>query len=165
MIKRGLTLIELIVVIFLIGLIATFSVRLIPVTKNSYVRAELEKLYSSALYLQAQACREQRIHTLTIHLRSNTYSVGSFVHALHPSVIFGFKGGMYGPPSCPLKPLKDPLSFKHNSIVFYPDGTISAGALYLTDKDASCGYALTSGVTQVPYIRLYAYDKKWKPLT
>ena len=53
------------------------------------------------------------------------------------------------------------ISFENNHIIFYADGTIQAGTVYLVDVNKKLLYALTSGVGHISFLRKYRYDGSW----
>lgn len=159
--RKGFTLIEILIVVLIFSIITAFSLSFIRVTDAAYARAELEKLCACMLYLQARACSEQKQKILTFNLKEQSYTANTQHHKLPHMVQFGVQSRVKGPPSDPTHILGDPISFKDKQVIFYPDGTISAGTVYVTDCKHSCLYALTSGISQVSYLRRYKYEKKW----
>jgi prepilin-type N-terminal cleavage/methylation domain-containing protein len=159
--RAGFTLIELIVVLALVAFIATLTIKCVLFSTTTSARIELERLYALAFYLQQRAYVEQKQQTLTINPKSNSYTGGSRSYTLAHPLIFGTLAGTKGPPSEPEKPITHPITFKNNTIVFYPGGTISAGTMYLTDTSKSCLYALSCAISQVSHIRRYKYHKRW----
>lgn len=159
--EQGFLLLELSIVLALIVLIAGLSISLLSTTDNLYVRLEIEKLYTYALYLQRTALINKEEQKLIFNIEHNSYLAGNREHSLYKKIRFGFIEGAYGPPYAQTDLLQKPISFKNNTIIFYPDGTISSGVVYLTNIDKSIGYALSSGVSAISYLRCYKYDKKW----
>ena len=85
-----------------------------------------------------------------------------------PEVIkFGFLLGAKGPPSSPSTPINSGITFKKvednvYKALFYADGKIQAGTVYLIDKDQQFMMALTCPISQVSCIRKYRCDSgKW----
>ncbi len=159
--RWGFALFEVLVVIMLFSIITAFSLSFIRVTDTAYVRAELEKLRACMLYVQARACSEQKQKVLTFNLKEHSYTADTQCTKLTPAVRFGIRKDVKGPPSDAVYTLKDSITFVEHKAIFYPDGTISSGAVYLTDHKHSCLYALTSGISQVPYLRRYTYKNRW----
>jgi prepilin-type N-terminal cleavage/methylation domain-containing protein len=159
--RRGFSLVEILVVVAIVSFIAFLSAHFVIVNDSSFVRAELEKLCSCAFYLQARARLEGKPYTLSFDPEHQSYIGDRETYKLHPAVQFGILKGVKGPPSKSTYLLNDPVTFPEHSITFYPNGVISAGAVYLTDKKHSCLYALTSGIAQVSHIRRYKYAQKW----
>ena len=81
--------------------------------------------------------------------------------------MFDFKQGVFGPPSTPIKPIKNRITFKKNKqgeffVEFYSNGKVDSGTTYFVDKNHKNMFALTCPISQVSYIRKYQYLKnKW----
>ena len=48
--------------------------------------------------------------------------------------------------------------------MFFKDGTVSAGIIYLIDKNKTAMYALSCGISSISYLRRYKYidiSNKW----
>jgi hypothetical protein len=161
MIKSGSILIEYTIVIALIALIVTLSLRFKYFYDSTFVRAEVEKLRAICLYLQRKALLEHVQQQIYFDTKTQSYYTSQVNHRLMDDVIFGIIEGVKGPPSVPLYTISNSVTFKESKIIFYPDGTISAGTVYFTDKYKLYLYALTSGIAQVSYLRAYRFDKKW----
>ena len=164
--KKGFTLIELSIslvllatLLFLTGVHSRFLNRLL-------VRAELECLYSTCYFLQQQAIISGEDQKLVFIPSSNTYSFNNQTRSLAQHVIFGTVSGAKGPPSKAENSIQSPISFKDNNLTFYPDGIIASGTIYLTDRLRQYGYALSSGVSHMSYLRKYQYTgNQWQPLS
>ncbi len=164
--KRAFSLIELMVVVSLIGLLVILTVANVSFFASGYTRIELEKLYAICRYAQQKALMTNTAQTITLHAQGDrhSYDFGALQEQLSKSVIFGVPAGVKGPPATPTKIIESPVTFQHSQIIFYPDGIISAGTVYLTDADKKTLYALTNGVSQVSFLRAYRYDKGWQML-
>ena len=89
-------------------------------------------------------------------------STNAIMHTLNNTILFGFIEGIKGPPSAPRKLIIKPITFHNNAIEFYPQGTISSGTLYMTDKNKHHMQAITCGVSHVSCIRRYIVTgNKW----
>ena len=99
--------------------------------------------------------------TLYCDRNSNSYRYKNSMHILPASVCFGTAPGVKGPPSSPDFVISNPVTFKDSAIIFYPDGVIQAGAIYLTDNRKRCTYALSCAVSKVSYLRKYQYTNRW----
>ena len=158
----GITLLELIIALALILCIATTMFYYGSIAKRLFVRAEIEKLYALSLYVQRRAQIENVEHALFFDDSNQSYRAVGQSEKLADGVIFGFYAGVQGPPSQPTALIKKPITFVDKKIIFYPDGTISSGTVYITDEARSCLYALTSGIAQVAHLRRYRYEsEKW----
>ena len=86
--------------------------------------------------------------------------------SLPHTVQFGVLPGIMGPPATPTHAITQPITFVGNKILFYPEGIIQAGAIYLKDTKNRVQYALSSGVSTVSYLRKYQYTGgEWKLLS
>lgn len=112
-------------------------------------------------YLQLTALLGKNTKVLKFDIKAGTYSYDAITERLPDSVQFNFIDQAKGPPSKPTQPLESATTFKHNEIIFYPDGIISPGAVYLTSKDKQVMYALSSPVAAASSLRLYLYDGSW----
>ena len=159
--KSGSSLLELVVVIILIGIVFSFSAQVFKVTDHMFVRRELDRVYSALLYTQRKALLENKPCALTIDPVKGRFAADR-EYTLSRGVMFGAPAGVFGPPSNPVASINDPVTFPGRVLTCYPDGTISAGALYLTDSQKSCGYALSCDASKVNHIRRYCYDGQWR---
>ncbi len=159
----GFSLIEVAIVLALVSLVmflgstnATFFDRLL-------IRSELDKLYAVCRHLQQSAISKGTQEVLTFDLVRKSYHYQDREEKLPSSVNFGVIQGSLGPPSSPSKPITKPLTFAHNKIVFFPDGIIRPGSIYLIDRSKYHMYALSSPISQVSYLRKYKYtNRTWK---
>lgn len=159
--NKGFSLIEVLIVLALIGTITALAIWNTQSLYRLTVRADIEKLYTTCLYLQQKALSCQEKQTLYFALDKKTYRYENCAERLNTQVLYGFIAGAKGPPSSPHVLITQENSFENNQIVFYPDGVIQAGTLYLTDVNKRVLYALTSGVGQVSFLRKYYYDGSW----
>lgn len=159
--KKGFTLIEIIIVLALISIIVCLSMINIQSFNGLTVRIEIEKLYATCFYLQQKALSSQTKQVLKFDLHKGAYTYDNHYEELSSKVIYGFIDGVKGPPSSPQEVIGKKSSFDNDQIVFYPDGIIQSGALYLTDVNKKTLYALTSGVGKISFLRKYRYDGSW----
>lgn len=159
--NRGFTLIELGVVITLIMLLASISSIVFRVYNRQLVHAEASTLFMQIGLLQRQAITSGKEQTLTIDVDQHAYTTNNTIHRLNHAVRFGFMPAVYGPPSHPVTLITQPTTFEKHKIVAQPNGTLSAGTVYLTDQSNRCLYAITIGVAKKQYIRLYRYSTQW----
>lgn len=157
--KAGFSLVEVLVVISLLMIIAQLSMVSIAAFKGLVVASELNKLYATAHYLQRLATSTQKKQILHFDAKNNCYCHNGKMEKLAQSVRFGAPDGTSGPPAQPTHLIQDPISFAQHEMVFYPDGIISPGCVYITD--GSCAYALSSGVGSIAHVRTYKYNGAW----
>lgn len=161
MTKKGFTLLEVIIAIALISFIVLLSVKFIAISNDAFVRVELEKFYAFCCYLQRKAKIEHKNQLLFIDVKNNKYACQSCSHMLSQKVTLGILNSVKGPPAQPENTITKPVTFKNDTIVFYPNGTISSGTVYFTDNSKTCLYALSCGVSQVAHLRRYCYKNQW----
>ncbi len=160
--KKGFSLIELSIVITLLAILVFISHAQLTFLNRMMVRAELEHMYTVCYYLQRRALMLNKPQTLTFDCAARTYKTAQQTYRLPAHVQFGTAAGVKGPPSSPDSIVSSPITFKSHSITFYADGVIKPGAIYLTDTNKSCTYALSCAVAQVSYLRKYQYNNGWQ---
>jgi type II secretory pathway pseudopilin PulG len=160
--RLAFTLIELLVVIALTMMLIGLTLQQLNNSSRS-VRNEIELLYQTSLYMQRRALFLHQKQILYLDIEHNTYSFEHRTHKLPSGVQFGIMP-VKGPPASPLKQLEKPSTFKNNQIIFYPDGVIEAGSIYLTDDKKKQLYALTVAVAPYSYLRTYCYADTWRLL-
>lgn len=166
----GFSLIELLIIIALIALASGLSVNLLYYTDKLLVKSELEKLYALCISLQYKAQLQGKTLSLEINQVNNSYSFENKVYYLSKFVKFGLLNNIKGPPSLPSKTISNPITFKKEQnkhvINFYPDGTITSGAIYFIDSQKNYQFALSVSVAQVSFIRKYIHEQsshnKWQ---
>jgi len=160
--EGGFSLIELVITVALCALVVTLMVVNVSFLNRSVIRVEVNKLYTACMYVRQCALTTHQEQTLIFNKKNNSYSFDGRVEHLSSSVTFGVIPGAKGPPSSPQKLLSSPITFKKDRIVFYPDGVISSGTVYLTDYQRQSLYALSNGIAQISYLRKYLYTGRWQ---
>jgi len=158
------SLIELMISIALCALVVALLVVNVSFLNRGIVRSEIDKLYSVCMYLQQCALTTHQEHELTFDTKNNTYRFAGKTETLRFPVEFGFPCNVKGPPSTPRKKIFSAVTFKGGKILFYPEGIISSGTVYLTDRNKTVLYALSSGIAHVSHLRKYSYTDKWNLL-
>jgi prepilin-type N-terminal cleavage/methylation domain-containing protein len=161
-IKKGFTLIEVMVVVCLFVVIATLGIMQVSFLDSTILHAETNKLAAVCSYLRQKAIATNAECVLTFDVGKNEYRCGEIREVLPQRVSFGFLPKALGPPGSPSHKIEKAITFPGNSIHFYPTGIISSGTVYLVDKGKQYMYALSNAVSQFSYLRLYRYDGKWK---
>ncbi len=156
--RTGYSLIEVTVVAAILSVLVLLVYTQVAWFGATLVRAEVQKLYHVCCHAQRMAQVTHKQQTLTINTATNKYSANNTQESLAACVSYGYLAGALGPPSAPTHPITQKSTFSNNQIIFYPDGIISSGTIYLVDADRTTMYALTSGVAQVSFLRLYRYD-------
>lgn len=160
--RPAFTLVELLVVVALIAILASLALHQFSFFSR-YVRTELDLLYQTCLYMQRHALVTRQKQTLILDIESNSYRFNDRSHVFKKGVCFGIMP-VKGPPSAPNKLLDKASTFKNNQIVFYPDGIIDAGSVYLTNDQHTLLYALTVAISPYSYLRTYCYADTWRLL-
>ena len=145
----------------ILAFVLTLSLKLSSAYHSLSARAELNRLQTVITYLRRKAIITQQSATITFH--QDGYTADRTWH-LSSGVEFGSIPGVKGPPSDPKKPLSSAITFCNNRLELFPDGSVSAGAIYMTDASRSCLYALTSDASAFSGIRCYRYREKWEPV-
>lgn len=160
----GFLLVQFTIVLLILSVIATLTFNYFSSFERFIIQAELEKIAMLCFFLQHQAIAANRETLLSFNTATNSYTHNTAKNSLSLGVNFDIMPNTYGPPSNPTKLLTTGITFDNNSIRFFPDGSMSAGAIYLTDKNKRWCYALTSGISHITYLRKYSYQpdqKKW----
>lgn len=161
LLNNGFSLVEMLIVVALFALITLLGSLHTRFLYRAGVCSQLYHLHSVCWYLQQKAFATQQEQRLFLDPVRNAYHFNNTWHSLPQSIQFGFIPGVKGPPAHPTAIIQTPITFKSNTIVFYPDGIISSGSVYFCDKDHHSLYALTNAVAQVSLMRLYGYHQKW----
>ena len=156
--QAGFSLLELSIVIALLGLLIMLGIMVFPSYDRLFVHTELDRLYMAFLACSHKAIATGVAQTISFDPTTNTLTLDGTEQKLTSRVCFGSLAQSWGPPASPAAPIEDPVTFKHHQAICYPDGTIQAGRIYLTDSNKQHMFALTSAVGQVPYVRRYRYN-------
>lgn len=158
---KGFSLIELCIAIALFLLILTLTLPSIWFLKRQELVSQVDKIYSVFCYLQKSAIASNKDLVLEFDHKANSYSFENSSIQLSKHIKFAFKNGVKGPPSSPIKLLDKPITFINNKVVFYADGKMQPGTVYLTDSKQHYLYGITIPISQVSLIRKYKYIDKW----
>lgn len=161
-VKSGFSLIELAIVILLCSVIMGLGISCGSFMYRGIVKQEAEALALVCRYLQYAAMMSNEPKILVFDPKKHCYSYDGCSVKLSNQVKFGVLEGVKGPPSNPVHIINAPVSFKDGKIIFYPDGIIQPGTVYLIGKNAQIMYALSCPVSQVSYVRIYKYDGSWQ---
>ena len=162
--KQGFTLIELAVVLALFLLLTVLVQVNINFLDRMIAHTEVEKLYTICRYLQHCALVSNKQQELVFNQADKSYHYDNHNETLPAQVSFGFMPGAKGPPAAASKLIHNAVTFTNNRIIFYPTGIISAGTVYVTDHAKQVMYALSNGVSQISFLRMYRYNGSWQPL-
>jgi len=162
--KQGFTLIELAVVLALFLLLSIFAQINIKFLDRMILHTEIEKLHSICRYLQQCALVSNKQQELIFSPTNKSYRHHNHNETLSTKASFGFMPGVKGPPASANKLIQKSITFVNNRIIFYPTGIISAGTVYLTDQEKQVMYALSNGISQISFLRIYRYKNSWQSL-
>jgi len=160
--KLGFTLIELAIVLSILILIVAITLPRLVSDDRMIIVNELNSLYTAVLEVQHKALVSNTQQVLTIDINKHCYHWLGKSHSLHHSNQFGYLSGVKGPPSNPTMPLQNSCSFYKHQIVFYPDGHIDPGSVYMIGLKSNLMYALCIGISQVSFVRKYYFNRTWK---
>ena len=152
------SLIELLVTLSLLLIVSSLATSYISLTHYP-VRATLEKLALDFIFLQQSALTTGKKQILTLDLQTNSYAYHKRHEPFIHGVQFGTILGAQGPPSSPKQTIIEPITFEKSLVVFYPDGKMQPGALYVCDEAHYYLYALTVPVSHVSSLYKYRYQK------
>jgi len=161
---KGITLIEVCITLALISLATIFTLHVIPNMQHGFARSDMQSLYQAIIYTQRHAILHRKKEIFTFSLKNQTYTFCGITHTLSKGVYFDVLPDVLGPPSSPHAPLTSACTFKHNHIIMHPDGTMSAGAIYITDTNKQRLYACTIAVAPYAYVRRYRWQNRWQKL-
>ncbi len=159
--KQGFFLMEFLIVITLIMVIIGLALPSLSFLNNTVLKSEVEKLAMVCYYLRQYALATHKEQKLTFNQARQSYTVDSSTYSLSNNIRFGFLPECYGPPSQPLHKINQAITFVHDKIQFFPDGSMSSGTIYLIDATKQYAYAITIPSAQLPYIRKYEYQNRW----
>lgn len=158
----------------MITLSLVFVIAHLVFTGSSFINrfivcSEAEKLVATCRYLRQRAMSANTLQKLVFDVDQNAYFYQTdherTATKLSSRVRFGVGSAtVLGPPSAPTTVITESVTYQHHEILFYPDGIISAGLVYLSDTSGKYIYALSSPVSEVSFLRTYVYDGTWKLL-
>jgi prepilin-type N-terminal cleavage/methylation domain-containing protein len=158
---KGFSLIELMIVIAIMMILLSLSAVNARYLHKMVASTHIDQLYSTCYYLQRLAMATNEPQELIFDENANAYTFNGCSCALPSCLCFDVIPGAKGPPSTPHAALVSAITFPNKKIIFYPDGIMSAGTVYLADADHTDLYALSCSVAHVSLLRKYRYDGKW----
>jgi type II secretory pathway pseudopilin PulG len=159
--SQGYLLIEVCICIVLILILSTIAVPSLRFLNQQILNSDLEKLNMTFAFMQQDAVSSNKNETLIFN-DNKSYSFLNYKEKLSNNIEFGLLPKIKGPPSSPNKVVTNPISFTNNKVIFYSNGQIQPGTVYLTDKFKEYQYALTVPISQVSFIRKYKNENgKW----
>ena len=162
--RPGFSLMDAMIALGLLAIIVTLVMLNAAFMHKALVRSEVDKLHSVCTCMQATARMSNQKQEMHIDRAHNVYTYAGHKERLPSQVRFGVLPTVKGPPSAPQRLLTSPITFDKQCITCSAHGIMNSGTVYITDRDATCLYALSSAVAHYSYIRKYAYDGAWHPL-
>lgn len=170
--SASFSIIEMTVCISIIMLLASLILPRFTRRHDADLFADLDHLFSVIVYVQARAMATNTEQELFFDSENHSYyfikNDKPHERKLHSKTRFGYLPHSMGPPSSPTELIITPITFRHKegsnkiSARFFPDGKISSGTLYLTDVKQTTMVALTTPISEIPYIRTYKFlDNQW----
>ncbi|MBY0353012.1 type II secretion system GspH family protein [Candidatus Babeliales bacterium] len=166
--RAGFSLLELLITLGILVVVIGFSLPRFSFFTNIILNHELDRLFMVCSYLQQKAIATHQPQTLSFDIQNNQYS---YLHHNKPhtfnlsgSLKFGSLPKTKGPPAWPKNIVKTPVTFQPaQKAVFFPDGKVSPGTVYIVDKGQKIMGALTCAISEVCYIRKYRYNNnQWQ---
>lgn len=157
--NNGYSLFEMLIVL----VIAAILIALTFGMPKLFVQQELvlytKKIAQTIFYLKESAQIDQKKKILSFDVNQRSYASPEVVQ-LPESLFFGTHVPLKGPPSSPAHTIINPITFKEQKIICAPDGTCSAGTLYLSNGTQTTAITLDIGDSALP--RIYVYDQRWQ---
>lgn len=158
--STGFFILEISVAIFVIMLLVVMVWPFLWFRDQLGAQHDMQVLYNSVMYLHQRAKSNFKLKSLEFDQKNRSFKYNNQSHTLSSGVEFGSIPDIKGPPSSPKKQIDNPITFEGNKILFYPDGAISAGTVYLVDKKKHQIFALSISVSYISFIRKYKYVPK-----
>lgn len=159
--QRGFTLFELLITLGLMACIFIIGFGYYALFSGTLVRLELDTLYMIFLQLNRTAIIDGKEHVLYLDKDKNTVRYDGTEHILGKGTKFGAGPNIKGPPSSPQFVIHDPITFPGHMVIFYPDGHIQSGTIYLTNDQGSITFALSSPIADISHLRRYHHNHTW----
>lgn len=157
--NHGYSITELSIVLVLVCFLCTVTMGLFISLRKIVIGAEIESLQNACWYLQQRALATGEQQHIRFDEKNNNYVVGNIVEQLSSGITFGASKKMLGSPGNPVRAIQKPITFADNRMTFFPNGTISAGSVYLKTESEQ-NYAFTSSVAPIASFRMYRSNEK-----
>lgn len=152
----GFSLVEVSIVFALLGCIMLLSMHFFTLSDRIIVRLEMDALYTLFTNLARRAVLAQQPQKIEFDMQHHQYRIlpEDQTVELSQHVRFAVPEGLQR------SGYNKPITFLGDTVVFYTDGKVKPGAVYMSDIVGKCSYGITCGVAQISYIRRYVYDGK-----
>ena len=162
---KAYTLIETVIMLAIMMTIAGITITITTDYASDTLKKDLFLLDLTIQRLTQEAISSNTKKYLYLDPKNNRffYKKGEkpYIFNLHKENFFGFLPSIKGPPSNPKSLIKSYTTFDQegdcNVITLYPDGSSSAGSVYLICPKKQKICALTCSVSQVLWNRRYLY--------
>ena len=183
--KHCFTLLETTISIAVVLLIAILAFSKLTFLDAFFLKNEIENMQCLFNHLRQKSISRNVPSSVVFDAKNHKYFCDfmgeSIEYKIHHRIKFGFIPGAKGPPGNPKNSIEFPISFdeeassaqfssgsQENSakiqlkkVTFFPNGRVTAGTIYLTNKKETCMRAISCSVSSF-WLRKYRYvDGKW----
>lgn len=165
--SKGYSLLEISIVLLLVAIALGLYAGNFSFLEHYHMRSQVETIKELINFCRQRAIVTGLNQAVLIHIDNSRLEYGNTnnrmntLKLIHP-ISFVAPAQAKGPPHYPTRPVLSPITFPKKTITCHPDGSISAGTLYLGNHQLKHYFALSCGVAQIPFLRTYEYlHKKW----
>lgn len=160
--RSGYLILEIALVVACIIVLVSIGLPRMQLFERRIIHYELAVMRQFFMASAQRALATGAQQTIILDPAHNRYSCNGFVQQLAHGVCFGLAQQVTVAPSEDGSPLIA-TTFTNNQIICYPNGTLQAGTLYLTNAQGTeCG-CITIPVGMYLHIRSYGYTNgRWK---
>lgn len=141
----GFTLLELVMVVFIMGLLLMIAMPNLGAFRGTQVRSEIRRLAGRATYLYEKAAAEKAVYRLIFHIDSGAYEVARLdPFAVEPAFLPATGPGTEPVKLPPTVAIRDVSvegigTFSRGSVAthFYPQGYVDATLIHLVDASGT----------------------------
>lgn len=168
---KAFTLIEVMLSVSLVVILLAIMVARLSLLSEYWLYREQDQLAAVITYVRHKAIAANTQQKILLYPEQKSYSYG-YPGVRHKTITlgcgvsFGWLPGTSGPPAQPERPIVKPITFpmvnNHYEIICHPDGTVTAGTLYLLDSKKKTMVALTINIGTFAMVRKYKhYNYRW----
>lgn len=160
--NQGFMLCELMIALACMVMVGALGCTLLPLLYRIPLDLELHHLKATCQYLQCKARATNTDQILQCNSALHGYQYEGCTVPLVDQVRFGMVPGLLGPPSSAKSPVRKPITFHNEKIIFSGKGGLDSGSIYCIDATGAYQGAVTVGVGEGGYIRVYRYlGNRW----